>query len=394
MPSSALTPKPLCSQPPSTRRDLLIRGAAACALALPAAARAQSEARLLLGQSVPLTGPAALLGRQYVKGAQLVFERVNARGGVARRPIELRVLDDGYEADRCAANTQSLIRDEVFALFGYVGTPTSLAALPLLSRAGVPLVAPCTGAAALREPFNRQVFLARASYRDEATLIVRQLWRGGARRIALLRQADSYGVAGLDALTRALAAQGLSLLGQASVERNSLDVSAAVHALMPLRPDAVVLVCTYQASAAFVRAARKTGFAGQFANVSFVGTQALADALGRDGAGVLVSQVMPSPYHDAHPLAAAFRAAAREAGGRVQPNYSSLEGFFAASLLVAGLEAAARQGRLSRDSLVAGLESLGRRELMGFPIELGPTRHTASDFVTLSRLVGDGSVAD
>ncbi len=103
------------------------------------------------------------------------FERVNGRGGINGRPVELRTLDDGYEPDRCAENTEKLIDSGVFALFGYIGTPTGLAALPLATAAKVPWIAPFTGAEALRTPFNRYAFHVRASYFDETAEIVKQL---------------------------------------------------------------------------------------------------------------------------------------------------------------------------------------------------------------------------
>ena len=80
------------------------------------------------------------------------------------------------------------------------------------------------------------------------------------------------------------------------MERNSVDVDAAVKKLMAAAPDAVVQISAYKSCAAFIRAARKAGYGGTFFNVSFVGTQALADELGKDGAGIVVSQVVPSPY--------------------------------------------------------------------------------------------------
>ena len=129
-------------------------------------AAAQSEGKIILGQSAPFTGPAAQLGVQFYQGAKVCFDQVNARGGVGRRMIEIRNLDDGYEPDRCAENTRKLIADDVFSLFGYIGTPTSLVALPQAIKAKIPFIAPFTGAMALREPFNRYAFHLRASYND------------------------------------------------------------------------------------------------------------------------------------------------------------------------------------------------------------------------------------
>ena len=123
------------------RRALLQAGAAASAVTgFPAIA--QSRNKIVLGQSAPLTGPAAALGTQFRDGAAMVFDRVNARGGVNGRTIELRSVDDGYEPQRCAENTQKLLASsDLFSLFGYVGTPTSLAAVASGSAArlvGVP----------------------------------------------------------------------------------------------------------------------------------------------------------------------------------------------------------------------------------------------------------------
>ena len=121
----------------------------------------------------------------------------------------------------------------MFALFGYVGTPTSLAALPLVNAAKLPFFGPFTGAEALREPFNRWVFHVRASYFDETALIVRQLVSLGLRRIAVFRQNDSYGQAGLDGVVRALAAHKLAPVAVGLVERNSVDVAKALAAILP-----------------------------------------------------------------------------------------------------------------------------------------------------------------
>ena len=366
-------------------------GAGAALLAGLGTAAAQTDGPIVLGQSAPFTGPAAQLGIQFHQGAKLYFDHVNALGGVARRPIEIRTLDDGYEPERCADNTRKLIDQDVFALFGYIGTPTSLAALPLATHAGVPFIAPFTGAMALRQPFNRLAFHVRASYNDETALIVKQLTNLGLQKIAVFYQNDAYGRAGLDGTTLALAALKLKPVAQATVERNSVDVAAAVKTLVAAAPDAVVQVSAYKSCAAFIRAARAAGYGGRFFNLSFVGTQALADELGKDGAGVVVSQVVPSPYNPARPLAREFVDALKKAGGAVQANFSSMEGYLAARVLVEGLKRSA--GRTpSRDGLITGLESLNAQSFGGFSVSFSATNHVASSYVDLSMLTGDGRV--
>ena len=352
--------------------------------------RAQSETKIVLGQSAAFTGPAAQLGIQFYQGAKVYFDQLNAQGGVGKRLIEIRNLDDGYEPDRCAENTRKLIADDVFALFGYIGTPTSLVALPLATRSKVPFIAPFTGAMALREPFNKYAFHVRASYNDETALIVKQLTSLGLKKIAVFYQNDAYGQAGLDGTTLALAALGLKPVAQATVERNSVDVGKAVKTLVAAAPDAVVQISAYKSCAAFIREARKAGYGGTFYNVSFVGTQALADALGKEGAGVVVSQVMPSPYNAARAIAREFTDAVKVAGKDVQVNFSSMEGYVSARLFAEGLKrAGAKPGR---EALISGLEAIGSQSIGGFSVSFGPNDHVASSFVELSMLTGDGRV--
>ena len=371
----------------SISRRQLARMAGASAIVGASLVRAQDN-RIVLGQSAAFSGPAMQLGTQFHAGARLWFDQLNAKGGVGGRAIEIRQLDDGYEPDRCQANTERLIKDEVFALFGYIGTPTSLAALPLATSARVPFIAPFTGAMGLREPFKREAFHLRASYDDETALIVKQLIELSQNRIGVFYQNDAYGKAGLSGVTKALAARQLKPVAEGTVERNSEDVAAAVAKLAKSGAQAIVQIGAYKACAAFIRQAKQAGYGGKFYNVSFVGTQALADELGKDGAGVVVSQVVPSPYNPARPVSREFVAAAKQQG-RVQANLSSMEGYLAAKLFTEGLKRAG--GKPTREALIAALESINE-DFGGYRVSFGPGNHVASKFVELSMLTGDGRV--
>lgn len=372
-----------------TRRQLSILAGAASLTGL-SSTRAQGS-KIILGQSAAFTGPAAQLGIQFHQGAKIWFDQVNARGGVDGRSIEIKMLDDGYEPDRCAENTRKLLDQDVFALFGYIGTPTSLAALPLTLKEQVPFIAPFTGAMALREPFRRNVFHLRASYNDETALIVRQLTNLGLKKIAVFYQNDAYGKAGLDGATLALSALELKPVAQATVERNSVDVAAAVKTLMAASPDAVIQVSAYKSCAAFIREARKAGFGGTFFNVSFVGTQALSDELGKEAAGVVVSQVMPTPYSSVRPISREFTEAVKKAGGSANANFSSMEGYLAARVVTEGLSRTGSKG-VTREGLVRGIEAIANHSFGGFGVQFSASNHVGSSFVELSMLTGDGRV--
>jgi branched-chain amino acid transport system substrate-binding protein len=370
------------------RRDAIRRVAAAGAsLALPAFAQ---NNRIVLGQSAALSGPAAQLGLQMNAGARIFFNAVNAQGGINGNTIELRATDDGYEPDRCKANTEKFIKDDVFGLFGYVGTPTCLAALPLVVDAKMPFFGPFTGAEALRDPFHKMVFHLRASYYDETALIVKQLTTLGLKKIAVFYQNDAYGKAGLEGVTRALKALNLAPVALGTVERNTVDVAQAVKDIAPKMPEAVVQISAYKSCAAFIRAARKAGYGGTFFNVSFVGTQALADELGKEANGIMVSQVMPFPFSTTTSISREYLEAVRKAGGDTKPNYSSMEGYLAAKVLTEGLKRAGRSP--TRETLISGLESIQSADFGGFSVRFGPREHVASRFVDLSMLTEDGKI--
>jgi len=366
----------------------LLAAAIALLLSVPVLAEpGVSDKEVLLGQSVALSGPAKELGSEMRSGALLYFEQVNASGGVHGRRIRLQTLDDGYEPERTTANTRKLIEEEkVLALFGYVGTPTSLAALPLFTEAKVPFVGAFTGAQALREPFNRYVFNVRASYFDETEKIVEQLTTTGIKQIAVFYQNDAYGKAGLAGVERAMTKRGLKIAATATVERNTADVAKAVATLSATRPDAIVMVSAYTSVAAFVKGMKKAGSAAQFHNVSFVGSRPLAAALGDEGVGVAIAQVVPFPWSGTLPVTREYQAQARAAGAK-DLSFTELEGYIAARVLVEGLKRAGRE--LTRERLVTALESLSRTDIGGFQVDYSSSNHNGSTFVDLT-IIGRG----
>lgn len=343
---------------------------------------------ILIGQSAAFSGPAQELGLEMRQGAKLVFDSVNAQGGIHGRKIQLLAHDDGYEPERAAANTRKLINeDRVFALFGYVGTPTSQASLPIFTEAKVPFIGAFTGAQLLREPFNRYIFNVRASYFDETEKIVEQLVSLGAKTIAVFYQNDAYGKAGLAGVERALAKRNMKVAATATVERNTVEIATAVKTIHPTRPDAVVMVSAYKSVAAFVKEMKRAGSTTQFHNVSFVGSRPLAKELGPDGPGVAVSQVVPFPWGASVPVTRDYQKLMNESGAK-ELSFTSLEGFIAARILVEGLKRAGKD--LTREKLISALEGMNNVDLGGFQVAFSPKNHSASSYVDLTMIGKNG----
>ena len=357
--------------------------------AVPAAAQdGITDKTILIGQSAAFSGPAAQLGIQLHAGAKLWIDHVNAAGGIHGRQIELRTRDDKYESNLAAENTRKLINeDRVFALFAYVGTPTSSAAMPIFTEARVPFLGAFTGAELLRAPFNRYIFNVRASYYDETEAIVEHLTRIGARKIAVFYQADNYGQAGLDGTTRALTKRNMKVHSVGTVERNTINVAEAVKTIDGSQPDAVVMISQYTSTAEFVRKMKKAGSLASFYTVSFVGSKALSDALGNEGHGVSISQVVPFPWSPLTPIVKEYLDLAKKSG-KVDVNFSSLEGFIAAKVLTEGLRRAGKD--ITRERFVAALEGITNLDLGGFGVSFSANNHNASKFVDLAMIGREG----
>ncbi len=344
--------------------------------------------KIVLGQSVALTGAAAQLGIQMRNGLTSYFDYVNQNGGVNGRQIELVTLDDGYEPARTVPNTKKLIEEQrVFALIGYVGTPTSVPVIPIITQAKVPFIGPFTGAEALRVPFNRYVFHVRASYYDETDKIVEQVVTTGGKRIAVFYQDDAYGQAGLKGTEIAMAKRNLKIAALGTVERNTVKVENAVKAISKSQPDAVVMISAYTSCAEFIRQMKKAGIVTTFYNVSFVGSKALADALGPDGTGVAISQVVPFPWGRETAVVKEYQRLS-EKHGHPDFNFSALEGFLVAKVFVEGLR---RTGKdVTREKFVDAMESMKDFDTGGFYIGYSPTNHAGSKFVDMTIIARGG----
>ena len=342
---------------------------------------------ILLGQSAAFSGPAAQLGIQMNIGTKAYFDRVNAQGGVHGRKIEIKTLDDKYEANLCAENTKRLVQeDKVFALVSYVGTPTTVAAMPIFTEAKVPLVGPFTGAEALRNPVNHYIFNVRASYYDETEKIVEQLVSTGNHKIAVFYQDDAYGQAGLKGVQLAMDKRGMKIVALGKVERNTVNVRDAVKTIDGAHPDGVIMISAYTSIAEFVREMKAAGSTTQFHNVSFVGSTALAAALKDEGYGVAISQVVPFPWSPSVPIVKEYQEVLAKAG-HTDFNFSSLEGFLVGKVMVEGLKRAGKD--LTREKLIAGLESMNNVDLGDFIVSFSPANHSGSKFVDLT-MIGRG----
>lgn len=373
-------------------RKLAFAAATLLISGLPALAEPGVNANsIVFGQSAALDGPASALGRGMQLGVKAAFAQANAKGGVKGRTLQLISYDDGYEPERAIAQTKKLIEeDQVFALIGGVGTPTSKAAQPVATKAGAPYVGPFTGAGFLRDASLGNVVNVRGSYEQETEAWIHHLTNDlGYDRIAILYQDDSFGRVGLAGVNKAMQARGLNLVAEGRYTRNTTAVKTALLEIRKAKPQAVVMVGAYKPVAAFIKLARRIRFDATFVNISFVGSKALAKELGSDGAGVVVTQVVPFPWDTSMPLIQDYVQALKLVDPSAEPGFVSLEGYMAGRVAVEALQAA--NGEITRKAFLAAIYRKGAFDLGGALLSYGPGDNQGMDKVFLTIIQADGS---
>ena len=376
------------------RKALLPALALALAAGTSMAAKAEvgvTDSTITFGQAAALEGPAAALGTGMRAGIMAAFAEANRNGGVAGRQLELKSYDDGYEPEQSIKHTQTLInQDQVFALIGAVGTPTSSATQPIATEAGVPFVGPFTGAGFLRAPELTNVVNVRASYGQETEAWIKHLTEDlGYNRIAILYQDDSFGRVGLDGVNKALDKRGLKLVAEGTYQRNTTAVKEALLEIRKADPQAVVMVGAYKPIAEFIKLARKVKLNSTFVNISFVGSDALAKELGPDGEGVVITQVVPFPWNTSIPLVQQYQAALKAQDASAQPGFVSLEGYIVGRIAIAALGTV--QGELTRDAFLKAISGTGSFDLGGVTLTYGAGDNQGLDAVFLTVIQPDGT---
>ncbi len=351
---------------------------------MPVNAFGNEKKALRVGMTTALSGPARDLGLSMKRGIEAYFHHINAQGGVHGRPIELLSLDDGYQPTSAAANMRRLTKEkEIIAIIGNVGTPTALVTVPIANREKILLFGAFTGANILRKtPPDRYVINFRASYEEETAAMIDRILDSGIKpdEIAFFTQNDAYGDAGYAGAVKALESRGYqqaNSLPHGRYTRNTLNVEDGLLSILdaPVEPKAIIMVGAYTACAKFIKYAKTIWPRTRFFNVSFVGSIPLAKALGKDGEGVVVTQVVPH-FKSTLPGVVEYRRVLKAYAPEAAPDFVSLEGFLVAKIFVEGVKRAPKN--ITRENLIDAIESIQNLDIgIGVPISYSASEHQA-----------------
>jgi ABC-type branched-subunit amino acid transport system substrate-binding protein len=343
-----------------------------------------------------LSGPSKFLGIGIKDGIESYFARINEEGGVFGRQLKFITLDDGYVPEAALRNMHILIDEEkVLAVLGNVGTPTAAVTIPIATEKKTLLFAPGTGAELVRQrPPNRYVINYRASYTQETTVMVRGILESGIlpHEIAIFSQNDSFGDDGYMGIIKSLQAAGYDqghLLPHGRYERNTINIEQGLLTILeaPVQPKAIIMVGTYAACAKFIRIMKRVLPDAIYMNVSFVASTALKNALGSDGEGVIITQVVPH-FESNLQLTREYLKDLKSYDSEAVPDFISLEGYILARIFIEGLKRAGPD--VDREKIIDAILSIKNLDIgLGAPISYTNDNHQGSQKVW-STVIRDG----
>ncbi len=345
---------------------------------------------LTIGCSGALTGPLAGLGQDVKLGAEAALAHINSRGGVNGRTLQFNMLDDGYVPQRTTDNVkQMLSQGSAFALLSCIGTPNNTSILPLIEEAGVPYVAPITGASSLRKS-ARNVFHVRASYTDEVRRLVQRLAGMGLKSIGVVYLDNGYGREMLEDATRSLAEQSLKPSVQAALATDGTNLAQVLAQVAGARPAAVLLATAGSVSVELVRGLKKNvpGVLMAGVSVTLTLTSDGLKKLGDAGSGIAITMVVPDPNRAKTQVVRDYQSAMR-ANGKQEFTQGSLEAYVNMRVLAEGLERAGADP--TRAKLRSALAGIRNWDLGGFVVDYsGQAPYVGSRYVDLGVLGGSG----
>lgn len=349
-----------------------------------------STAQVQLASSVIFSGPLADFGRGIVAGTEAALRGVNASGGIHGREIKVNFKDDGYEADRSVKNVNQFIRDnQTFAFFCCTGTPGNMAIAPLAKKAGIPMIAPYTGATALRQPDYDHIFHVRASYTDEVRSLMQRISRMGLHDVGIAYLDNAFGKGQADDARTILGQLNTSVVASLPIAVDGSDTVSVAKKLVAAKPSCVFIASSGAASTAMVRALKNTIIELPVVTSSVGLTPEGINSLGAKAVGTAITRVFPNPDNLRVKLIRQFQRDMKSAGHEKLISPVSLESYVDMQVVLKGLEDAGEN--LTRQTFTNALRGIRKWDLGGFTVDYsGKAPFVGSDYVGLGVVSRNG----
>lgn len=353
------------------------------ALTLPAGAetRGVTDQEILIGTYTDLSGVTAMWGVNNTNAWRMVFDDVNAKGGINGRKIRYIVEDNQYQIPRSVQAANKLInRDGVFVMVANGGTPMNNAVMPEQLAKGVPNMFPLTSARSMYEPLNHLKFGLAASYYDQMRSGVKVfVEQHHSKAVCAMSQDTDFGRDVMDGARDQLKAMGLALVAETLHKPTDTDFSASVARLRDANCDLILLGTITRDTIQIVSAVRKIGWNVEMLGQAASYEEAVAEVPGGATEGFYsMTPVLFVAASDPNPAVKEFADTYKTRFGK-EPNFAAQLGYTAGQLVVLGLQNAGKD--LTTDSFIAGMEKIKDwHDIFGSPpMTFSATKHQGSN---------------
>ncbi|QKF90195.1 ABC transporter substrate-binding protein [Arcobacter cloacae] len=337
------------------------------------------EKTILIGTSIPNTGIIKSWGDAVSSGANAYFSYANENNIIKNKKIDFLVYDDKYEPELTYENTQKLIyKDRVFALFGFVGTPTVKRVLPILYDENIPFFSSFTGASFLRDEKNKNFINFRSSYDQEIETLINYLnSRKKLNKIAVFYQNDDYGEEGYISLVNSLKQKNLKLVAEGSYKRNTLSINHAFNEIKDAKPEVIFIIGAYKTNSLFIKRAKENENLKDvvFCTISFGDANSMVkelEKLGSNTQNIIFSQVVPSYTNKNLPVVIEYQELMKKYYPNSELGFLSFEAFLSSKILVNAISRI--KGEITRSKFLYMLKTTPTNLLEGIPLAYNKTQ--------------------
>lgn len=239
------------------KRGSIILTLAASFLVLAANVFAASPIRI--GALFAVTGPASFLGEPERNTAQMMVNKINASGGIKGRKIELIVYDTQGDATKAVQAANRLIKDDkVVAIIGPSTTGDSMAVIPIVEKAQIPLIS-CAAGSKITDPVKKWVFKTAQNDGLAVAKIYDHLNRRKMSKVAILTVSDGFGSSGREQLKAQASEHGIQIVSDDTYGPKDTDMTAQLTKIRGSGAQAVICWGTNPGPAVIARNAKQLG---------------------------------------------------------------------------------------------------------------------------------------
>jgi len=220
---------------------------------------ALAAAPIKIGALFAVTGPASFLGEPERNSAKMVVDEINRAGGIKGHKLELVVYDTGGDATKAVQLANKLIKDDqVVAIIGPSTTGDTMAVIPVVEKAHIPLIS-CAAGIKITEPVKKWVFKTAQNDTLAVARIYEQLKQEKKSKVALLTVSDGFGASGREQLKAQAASHGIEIVSDDTYGPKDTDMTAQLTKIRGSKAQVIICWGTNPGPAVIARNARQLG---------------------------------------------------------------------------------------------------------------------------------------